>query len=367
MLIKKPPLVDSVGLRRGMTALTQTSTDAFPSPGDTPPREIAPPLVSVVLPVFNEVAALPRLVEQLHAVLFELGHEYELVFVDDGSTDGSGDWLDEAALERTDVTTVRLSRNFGHQAALQAGLDEARGDVVVVMDSDLQDDPRALPRFFEAWRAGHDVVYAIRTQRKEHLLKRGLFFAFYRLLQAVVDVPIPADAGNFGLLDRRVVNHLQALPERTRFFPGLRNWVGFRQIGIPVERLSRYDAVPRVSFWQLLRLAKTAVFGFSSVPIALFSALAVMASLVFGVGSVIALGLLITGAPLPGWIGTALTVSFFAALNSLGIAVLGEYIVRILDQVQGRPAYLVDHVRRADWPGKRTRDSRGRPLWRANS
>lgn len=350
-----------------MTALTHSSTDEFPFPRDAPPREIAPPFVSVVLPVFNEVAALPHLVEQLHDVLFDLGHEYELVFVDDGSNDGSGVWLEEAARDRTDVTTVRLSRNFGHQAALQAGLDEARGDVVIVMDSDLQDDPRALPRFFEAWRAGHDVVYAIRTQRKEHLLKRGLFFAFYRVLQAVVDVPIPADAGNFGLLDRRVVNHLRALPERTRFFPGLRNWVGFRQIGVPVERLSRYDAVPRVSFWQLLRLAKTAVFGFSSVPIAMFSAFALIAALLFGIGTIVTIGLLIARAPLPGWMGSALVVSFFATLNSLGIAVLGEYIVRILDQVQGRPAYLVDHVRRADWPGKRPRDGRNRPAWRANS
>lgn len=350
-----------------MTALTHSSTDEFPIPEASPPREIAPPFVSVVLPVFNEVEALPRLVEQLHDVLFALGHEYELVFVDDGSTDGSGEWLDEAARVRTDLTAVRLSRNFGHQAALQAGLDEARGDVVVVMDSDLQDDPRALPRFFEAWRAGHDVVYAIRTHRKESLLKRGLFFAFYRVMQAVVDVPIPANAGNFGLLDRRVVNHLRAFPERTRFFPGLRNWVGFRQIGVPVERLSRYDAVPRVSFWQLVRLAKTAVFGFSSVPMALFSVIAVVTTLVFTIGATAAIGLWIAGAAQPPGMGTALTVSFFAALNALGIAVLGEYVVRILDQVQGRPAYLVDHVRRADWPGKRIRDNRGLAPWRANS
>lgn len=347
-----------------MTALTHSSTDEDVSPDEASPREIAPPFVSVVLPVFNEVEALPRLVDQLHKVLFDLGHEYELVFVDDGSTDGSGDWLDESARIRTDMTAVRLSRNFGHQAALQAGLDEARGDVVVVMDSDLQDDPRALPRFLEAWRAGHDVVYAIRTQRKESLLKRGLFFAFYRVLRAVVDVPIPADAGNFGLLDRRVVNHLRALPERTRFFPGLRNWVCFRQIGVPVERLSRYDAVPRVSFWQLLRLAKTAIFGFSSVPMALFSAIALVATLVFTVGSIVTAGVWIAGTPLPTWTATALTASFFAALNALGIAVLGEYVVRILDQVQGRPAYLIDHVRRADWPGKRSRDNRSAPVAR---
>ncbi len=350
-----------------MTALTQSLTDELPSPEADRPREFSPPFVSVVLPVFNEVEALPRLVEQLHKVLCELGHEYELVFVDDGSTDGSGAWLDETARERTDITAVRLSRNFGHQAALQAGLDEARGDVIVVMDSDLQDDPRALPRFFEAWRAGHDVVYAIRTHRKESLLKRGLFYTFYRILQAVVDVPIPVDAGNFGLLDRRVVNHLRAFPERTRFFPGLRNWVGFRQIGVPVERLSRYDAVPRVSFWQLVRLAKTAVFGFSSVPIALFTGLAAMTSLAFVLTTTATVGVWLTGFPLPAGTHTVLTVLFFAALNSSGIAVLGEYVVRILDQVQGRPAYLVDHVRRADWPGKRLRELRGLTPRRANS
>ncbi len=350
-----------------MTALTQPSTNESPALGTDSPREISPPFVSVVLPVFNEVVALPRLVKQLQDVLSELGHEFELVFVDDGSTDGTAAWLDAAAQERTDLTVVHLTRNFGHQAALQAGLEEARGDVVIVMDSDLQDDPGAIPRFLDAWRAGHDVVYAVRTQRQEHLLKRGLFFAFYRVLRMVVDLPIPADAGNFGLLDRRVVNHLQALPERNRYFPGLRNWVGFRQTGVPVARLSRYDTVPRVSFWQLVRLAKTAVFSFSSAPIAAFWVIAVVAAMGLLTGLLVVGGLLVAGRPFPNSAAMVMTVLFFTTLNAAGIAILGEYIVRILDQVQGRPAFLVDQVHRADSRSPRPRDLRSRTPWRANS
>lgn len=338
-----------------MTALTPTA-DA-PAVADSRRIEESP-LISVVLPVYNEVAALPRLVTQLHEVFHAAGYQYELVFADDGSTDGSTAWLRNAAREHNNLNVVVLTRNFGHQAALQAGLEEARGDVVIVMDSDLQDDPAAIPRFLEAWRAGHDVVYAIRTQRRENWLKRSLFFTFYRVLQMLAEVQIPNDAGNFGLLDRRVVNHLQALPERTRFFPGLRSWVGFRQVGIPVARLSRYDDAPRVSFWQLVRLAKTAIFSFSSVPVIAFWMIAVVSGSFFALGGLAAIVALLINQSLPAVTGTVLIASFFATLNAAGIAVLGEYIVRILDQVQGRPAYLVDHVVRAESRMARPRDRR---------
>jgi polyisoprenyl-phosphate glycosyltransferase len=349
-----------------MTVMTPASTDEFPVTGISPSAEVASPFVSVVLPVYNEVTALPRLVSQLQSVFGSLGHDFELVFVDDGSTDGSNAWLEDAARQRTDLTVVHLTRNFGHQAALQAGLEEARGDVVIVMDSDLQDDPAAIPRFLEAWRTGHEVVYAVRTHRQENWLKRSLFSAFYRVLRFVADAPIPMDAGNFGLLDRRVVNHLRAMPERTRYFPGLRNWVGFRQVGVPVARLSRYDAVPRVSFWQLVRLAKTAVFSFSSFPIFAFWAITAISAACLTAGVLTAAGYGVSGHPLPDGLGTLLTISLFTTLNAAGIAVLGEYIVRILDQVQGRPAYLVDRVVRAESRPHRPRDNRVRTASRAN-
>jgi dolichol-phosphate mannosyltransferase len=344
-----------------MTALTPTA-DALAVADFR--RVEQSPLVSVVLPVYNELAALPRLVHQLHEVFQTTGYEYELVFADDGSTDGGAAWLKDAAREFNNLNVVVLTRNFGQQSALQAGLEEARGDVVVVMDSDLQDDPAAIPRFLEAWRAGYDVAYAVRTQRRENWVKRSLFFAFYRVLRMLAEVPIPTDAGNFGLLDRRVVNHLQALPERTRFFPGLRSWVGFRQIGIPVARLSRYDAVPRVSFWQLVRLAKTAIFSFSGAPVIAFWIIALVSGILFCLGGLASAVALILGRSLPPITNTVLIASFFATLNATGIAVLGEYIVRILDQVQGRPAYLVDHVVRAESRMARPRDRRPHTIGR---
>src|SRR5262249_7153721 len=160
--------------------------------------------------------------------------------------------------------------NFGHQAAVQAGLAHAGGDAVVVMDADMQDDPASIGRFLDRWREGYDVVYAVRTNRKESAIKRFLFFAFYRVLNLLVKVPMPADAGNFGLVDRRVACEIAALCDRDRYYAGLRNWVGFRQIGVEVERGSRYDAAPRVSLFDLFRLAKSAIFSFSTLPLTLF-------------------------------------------------------------------------------------------------
>ena len=210
------------------------------------------------------------------------------------------------------------------------------------MDTDLQDDPHCIGAFFEKWRSGYDVVYAVRTQRKEGLFKRSLFFAFYRVLNLVANTPIPRDAGNFGLVDRCVVDHLTRLGEYDRFFPGLRHWVGFRQIGVPVERGSRHDARPRVSLWGLFRLAKTAVFSFSAAPLWLFYAVAAGSLVVCGGFTLFTLyHKLITGLAIPGWTSTIVVASFFGALNALGIGLLGEYVVRIYDQVRGRPSFIV--------------------------
>lgn len=301
--------------------------------------------VSVVLPVFNEVAVLDRLVEGLVTVLRETLLEYEIVFVNDGSTDGSAAGLDRIAAENDRVRVVHFSRNFGHQAAVHAGLQAARGDAVIVMDSDLQDDPRAIIAFIEKWREGFDVVFAVRTQRKENAIKRGLFYAFYRLLERISEPHIPVDAGNFGLIDRRVCDELLALPESSRFYPGLRHWIGFRQIGVPVERAARHDGQPRVSFWGLVRLAKTAIFSFSTVPLSLFYFVAVVSCCVcVGLTTFTLYQKLWVDDASPGWASGLITASFFGMLNALGIAVLGEYVVRIFDQVRGRPPFIVERV-----------------------
>jgi glycosyltransferase involved in cell wall biosynthesis len=313
-------------------------------------------LLSVVLPVFNEREILLRLHGLVSEALQSTRCRYEIVFVNDGSSDGSAVLLDELAATDRCTRVLHLSRNFGHQAAVQAGLTTARGDAVIVMDSDLQDDPQAIPRLVEAWRAGHDVVYAVREARKEVAWKRGLFYAFYRVLNAVSSTPFPSDAGNFGLMDRRVVEQVSQLPESDRYFAGLRGWVGFRQTGIPVARLARYDNQPRVSLRGLFRLAKTALFSFSAAPLTLFYVFAAVSLLVCVAGSSFVLYCkLVAQQATPGWTSTVLVASFFGAINALGIAVLGEYIVRIYDQVRGRPKYIV--ARETAASAEQTRDA----------
>lgn len=301
--------------------------------------------LSVVLPVYNEQAVLRELTLQLNEVLLPEVGSLEIVYVNDGSSDGSRELLNELATEFPHLVVVHLARNFGHQPALHAGLCHADGDAVVVMDSDMQDDPRALLAFLDQWEQGFDVVYAQRTDRKESLLKRSLFFSFYRVLNAIADSAMPEDAGNFGLMDRRVVCAITALQEHERYFPGLRSWTGFRQTGIPVARLARHDGEPRVSMAGLFKLAKTAIFAFSSFPLKLFYVIAAISCLV----CVASMGFVLyhktmTGLAVPGWTSIISTASFFGALNALGISVLGEYVIRIYDEVRRRPIYLTDHV-----------------------
>jgi len=315
-----------------------------------PRPRLADALVSVVMPVFNEAEVLPVLCHHVAGEIVRLGADYEIIFVDDGSRDNSAEVLDHLAADDRRVRVIHLSRNFGHQAAVHAGLAHASGDAVVLMDSDMQDAPAAIPRFLEQWQQGFDVVYALRTQRKETWLKRLAFSTFHRLMAAVASVRIPADAGIFGLVDRRVARELVALGECDRYLPGLRSWVGYRQVGIEVERHARYDETPRVSLRGLFRLAKTAMFSFSTFPLTLFYFIGASATTLFAVLSSYALFCkLVSGSAIPGWTSHVLTGSFFGALNALGICILGEYVIRIHDQVRSRPLYLVD--RRVNFDG----------------
>ncbi len=309
----------------------------------TPRLTVSPPLVSVVLPTFNEIAILKTLSDSLAGVLHSSGYRFEIIFVNDGSSDGSAELLDAIAAHDLRVKVIHLSRNFGHQPALLAGLQAACGDAVIVMDSDMQDDPSAIPRFLEQWEAGYDVVYAIRSSRTENLVKRTLFRAFYRILRAISQTPIPVDAGSFGLIDRRVAVQVASMPERGRFYAGLRRWVGFKQIGIDIPRKSRHDKTPRVSFWGLVHLAKTAVFSFSNFPLMAFYGIAVAScSLCAGLSLFALYHNYASGMAVPGWTSAMIAASFFGTLNALGVAVLGEYVVAIYEQVQSRPQYIVE-------------------------
>jgi glycosyltransferase involved in cell wall biosynthesis len=311
---------------------------------DSPTRRkpLSQSFVSVVLPLYNELAAIDQLVGQLQRVLSQVGCQFELVFVNDGSTDGSGQRLDNLAQTFSFVRVIHLSRNFGHQPAVQAGLLHAQGDAVILMDSDLQDDPNSLNEMIARWQDGYDVVYAVRCGRKENLFKRCAFYSFYRILNAISNTPIPMDTGNFGLMDQQVVRHVAMLADYDRYFPGLRSWVGFRQIGISVERLARHDDQPRVSLRQLFALAKTAIFGFSRTPLSLFYVISLLAAVIcVGCTAYTLYHKLVTGLAIPGWTSIATLVSFFGAVNLFGISVLGEYVVRIYDQVRGRPQFVV--------------------------
>jgi len=300
-------------------------------------------LISAVLPVYNEYGALRELFRRVRDAIEKTGAQQELIFVDDGSTDGSADLLDELAADHPQVRVLHLSRNFGHQAAVQAGLAHAQGDVALLMDSDMQDAPEALPRFLLQWQAGYDVVYALRRDRPEVFWKRILFNGFHRTLSAISDTRIPTDAGNFSLIDARVVDEIVRLGDRDRYLPGLRSWVGFRQIGIEVRRLPRYDEHPRVSLRGLWRLAKTAIYSFSTFPLFVFSIIGYTALAAFvGLGVFSLYCRLFTDLAVPGWTSEVLVASFFGAINALGISMLGEYAARIYDQVRGRPLYLVD-------------------------
>ncbi|MEP3482149.1 MAG: glycosyltransferase family 2 protein [Fuerstiella sp.] len=301
--------------------------------------------VSVVMPVFNEVAILKPLTAAVRNAVVDECAELQIIYVNDGSTDGSTETLDQLANAFPEVCVLHLSRNFGHQPAVQAGLEYADGDVVVLMDSDMQDDPNALALFLAEWEAGNDVVYAQRRNRQESLPKKFLFHSFYRVLNSISDSPIPSDAGNFSLMDRRVVDAMLSLPESDRYLPGIRSWTGFRQTGIPVNRLARHDEHPRVSLRGLFRLAKTAIFSFSSFPLTLFNGIAAgSGALCLFCMSFVLYHRLFTGDAIPGWTSIVMIASFFGALNALGIGVLGEYVIRIYDQVRQRPLYITQRV-----------------------
>lgn len=313
-----------------------------PSAATSVRKPITEALISVVLPVYNEEKVLSQLLQAVEEVLQTTGSQYEIIFVNDGSADQSGAILDDLAELNSRVRVLHFAKNFGHQAAVQAGLLHATGDAIVIMDSDMQDAPAAIVDFVQEWRAGYDVVYAIRTARKEGPLKRWAFQTFHKTLNMIASTSIPRDAGNFGLLDRRVAIQIAQLHDRDRYFPGLRSWVGYRQIGVPVERLARYDDNPRVSFIQLCRLAKTAIFSFSFFPLTIFYFIAALSAVVcLALISFVLYHKLVTGLAIPGWASTTITASFFGTLNALGIGILGEYVTRIYDQVRARPMFIV--------------------------
>jgi len=267
------------------------------------------------------------------------------VFVDNGSVDNSADIIRELQTDDPSVILVTLSRNFGHQGGLTAGIDHTRGQAVVLIDADLQDPPEVIVDMVDQWRAGAEVVYAVRQKRKDNSLKRSAYFVFYRLLKRFSDIEIPLDAGDFCLMDRAVVDHLKALPEKSRFLRGLRAWLGFSQTPLYYERAARYAGDPKYRFRHLFRFAMDGVVSFSSLPLRAASYAGVLVCLV-GVGYLLfALFAHFFSEGIPqGWTSTVALILLLGGTQLVVLGLLGEYIARVYDETKARPTYIVKSV-----------------------
>ena len=300
------------------------------------------PTVSVVIPVLDEEDGLPELHRRVEAALEGIPHE--LVFVDDGSSDRSAAIIEELAARQEGIVLVQLSRNFGMEIAMSAGLDHARGDHVVLMHADLQDPPELIPEMLEKARAGADVVYALRICRDEIWLKSAMATGFYELMERLARTPYQGQAGDFRLMSRRVVETLRQMPERRRFLRGMVAWVGFEQVPIEYRRAGR-QAGRGASYHALLRLAVEALASFSDVPLALAAYFGILTAVLSSVAAVVILVLTIAGlveASLGVWI--LVSVLFLGGVQLISVGILGRYVARMHEQTLQRPLYLVNRV-----------------------
>lgn len=305
------------------------------------------PSFSFVLPVFNEESTIAETYRRLARVIDELKSEVEIIFVDDGSRDRSLEFMRGLRQQDSRLCYLSLARNFGHQVAVTAGLQFAQGEAVVVLDADLQDPPELIPALIQKWREGYQVVYAQRTaRRRETRAKRYFAFLFYRLLRLLTNVDIPADTGDFCLMDRKVVELLNALPERGRYLRGLRAWVGFRQTAVPFEREPRFAGDTKYTFRKSLSLAITGVVSFSRVPLrfATYLGLAVAGFALLMIVVVIYWRLFQPSAPLIGYTIITAAIFFLAAVQLLCLGILGEYLGNVYEEVKGRPIFTLKEV-----------------------
>jgi dolichol-phosphate mannosyltransferase len=301
----------------------------------------ANPELGIVVPCLDEEEVLPKLFAELDTLSGAMPGPVYFLFIDDGSSDRTLEILTAACDTDSRYACMSLSRNFGHQAAVSAGLRQVRGDIVAVLDADLQDPPSVIPAFIEKWREGYDVVFGVRTDRKESVLLRSAYAVFYRILKKIARVDLPLDAGDFALMDRRVVDQMNRMPEHNRFIRGMRGWVGFKQTGVPYERQARESGSSKYTFRKLMKLALDGLFSFSSVPLRLASWLGVSAAFL-GFGYLLfSLVARWSGVPIPeGWTSTVVIILFLGGIQLMMLGILGDYIGRIFDEVKKRPHYI---------------------------
>lgn len=300
-------------------------------------------LLSVIVPLYNEEEIVEKTFHTLEA---ELAHvEHELIFVNDGSKDRTREILERLLTQTPKNKLVNFSRNFGHQAAFSAGLQHASGDAVVIIDGDLQDPPTLIHEMLEKWKEGYQVVYAQRHKRAgESIFKKISAFCFYRILHSLTNIEIPADTGDYRLMDRCVVNQINALPERSRFLRGLVCWVGFKKVGILYDRAERSAGTSKYPLRKMMRLAIDGITSFSTTPLKISFMVGLIATIV-------ALGILVwsflekflsPNTTVPGWASLMTAIVFFSGVQLISIGILGEYIGRIYDEVKQRPLYIED-------------------------
>lgn len=301
--------------------------------------------ISFIVPIYNEAVGLPELFARLGDITSRIADRFEVVLVNDGSVDGSAELLDGFAKGTPGAKVVHLSRNFGQQAAFSAGLDHAQGDAVILMDADLQDDPEAVFTFIAQWKAGFDVVYAIRKDRKERTSKRWAYTIFYKMLSWLADSPIQRDAGDFSLLDRKVVERIKGMPEYHRFLRGMRSWVGFKQLGIPVERHARFAGTPKYTLRKLVKLAFDGFTSSSILPLRAITFVGLFLAFASVVMGAVYMWLKFqTGLGPPGFATLVVIVCFFSGVQMMLLGVVAEYLGRVFEQVRGRPTYIVREV-----------------------
>ena len=300
--------------------------------------------ISILVPIFNEAAVLPQLFKRLDEVMTITSQHVDVVLVDDGSTDGSAAVIKETITGNNNYSAIFLSRNFGHPMALSAGLDYIgeSADAVFIIDGDLQDPPELLPYFLEKMEEGNDVVYGIRRSRKENFSKRFFYKLFYRIQNRFSNITMPLDAGDFSLLSKRVVLHLNALPEESRYLRGMRSWVGFNQAGLPYQREERKEGKSKYSLKALFNLAFNGIFNFSEFPIRFIGRLGIITVLI----SLIYLGItlykkFVFGTVPEGFTALIFAIVLFSGVQLLSLGIIGEYILRIFFQVKQRPLYII--------------------------
>lgn len=299
-------------------------------------------MYSIIIPIYNEELTLPELRTRLIEATDSLDKPFEVILIDDGSKDKSFSLMKDIHAQDERFKIIRLSRNFGHQIAISAGMDVAQGDAIILMDGDLQDPPELLPQMIAKWKDGYHVVYTVKTSRKENPLKRLAFKGFYWVLHALSSIQIPMNAGNFSLMDRRVVEVMKQIPERHRYISGLRAWVGFKQIGIEYDRGARFAGEPQMSITRLFSLAFDGIFSFSNIPLRAATYVGfVAATFSFAGGIFVIYEKLFTDKAILGWASTIVTITFLGGLTLLTLGIIGEYIGRIYDEVKQRPLYII--------------------------